>query len=145
MIELPLSTTPLKKYTPAIKIALGVAIWLLVTAIFAVAYTQSPLYEGNQNTKYLHGLAQAGRGYLSEDWLANTVDPLPVFSFLIYITALVNENLFYLYYALILGIYVISIMGILSTIYREKWTLTKQVAFFTLFLVVHSRWSIVRI
>lgn len=145
MIELPLSGTPLKKYLPAITIALMIAIWLSVTAIFAVSYTQSPLYEGNQNTKFLHGLAQAGRGYLGEDWLANTVDPLPVFSFLIYITALVNENLFYLYYALILGIYVFSIMGILSTIYREKWTLTKQVAFFTLFLILHARWSIVRI
>jgi hypothetical protein len=145
MIELPLSGTPLKKYAPALKIALGIAIWLLVTAIFAIAYTQSPLYEGNQNTKFLHGIAHAGRGYLSEDWLANTVDPLPVFSFLIYITVLVNENLFYLYYALILGIYVFSVMGILATIYRDKWTLTKQVAFFTLFLIVHARWSIVRI
>lgn len=145
MIELPFSTAPIKKYTPALKVALGIAIWLLVTVIFALSYTQSPLYEGNQNTKFLHGLAQAGLGYLSEDWLTNTVDPLPVFSFLIYVTALVNQNLFYLYYALILGIYVFSVMGILSTIYQEKWTLTKQVGFFTLFMMLHARWSIVRI
>lgn len=139
------SRLPPIKFNQAIRLSIAVGVWLLVTAIFAVAYTQSPLYEGNQNTKFLHGLAQAGRGYLSEDWLANTVDPLPVFSFLVYLTALVNENLFYLYYAIILGIYVFSVMGILSAIYKEKWTLTKQVAFFTLFLIIHARWSIVRI
>ena len=122
-----------------------VLLWLLLALVFSLAYTQSHLYNDNQNTKFLHGLAQAGRGYLSEDWLANTVDPLPVFSFLIYVTALVNENLFYLYYALILGIYVFSIMGILSAIYKEKWTLNKQVVFFTLFLIIHARWSITRI
>lgn len=139
------SRLPQIKLNQAFRVALGVGVWLLVTAIFAVAYTQSPLYEGNQNTKFLHGLAQAGRGYLSEDWLANTVDPLPVFSFLVYVTALINENLFYLYYAIILGIYVFSMMGILAALYREKWTLTRQVAFFTLFLIIHARWSIVRI
>lgn len=137
--------TPNIKIHPTVKIAVGIGIWLLVTSIFAIAYTQSPLYEGNQNTKFLHGLSQAGRGYLGADWLANTVDPLPVFSFLIYVTALVDENLFYLYYAIILGIYVFSIMGIMSAVYKERWTLTRQVAFFALFLVVHARWSIVRI
>lgn len=137
--------TPDIKIHPTVKIAVGIGIWLLVTSIFAIAYTQSPLYEGNQNTKFLHGLSQAGRGYLGADWLANTVDPLPVFSFLIYVTALVDENLFYLYYAIILGIYVFSIMGIMSAVYKERWTLTRQVAFFALFLVVHARWSIVRI
>jgi hypothetical protein len=139
------SRLPYIKFTPAIKIATAVGIWFLVTVIFAVAYTQSPLYEGNQNTKFLHGLAEAGQGYLSEDWLANTADPLPVFTFIVYVTALVDQNLFYLYYAAILGVYVFSLMGILSTLYKHKWTLTKQVAFFTLFLIIHARWSIVRI
>jgi Domain of unknown function (DUF6798) len=139
------SQIPQTKFTPALKIAAAVGVWFLVTIIFAVAYTQSPLYEGNQNTKFLHGLAEAGQGYLSEDWLANTVDPLPVFTFIVYVTALVNENLFYLYYALILGIYVFSVMGILSTLYKDRWTLTKQVAFFTFFLIIHAGWSILRI
>lgn len=139
------SRLPSVSFNKAVRLAASASVWLLATAIFAIAYTQSPLYEGNQNTKFLHGLAQAGRGYLSEDWLANTIDPLPVFSFLVYVTALVNENLFYIYYAVILGVYVFSVMGILSALYQDNWTLTKQVAFFTLFLIIHARWSIVRI
>jgi hypothetical protein len=122
-----------------------VAVWLLLTVIFAVAYTQSPLYEGNQNTKFLHGLAMTGQGNLKADWLANTVDPLPLFTYLVYATALVDERLFYLYYVALMGIYVFSVMGILSTIYKEKWTLNKQVLFFALFLWVHARWAITRI
>src|SRR5512139_4291834 len=97
------------------------AVWLLATVIFSLAYTQSPLYEGNQNTKFLHGLAMAGKGYLQRDWLANTVDPLPVFSYLVYLTARVNENLFYFQYALIFGLYILVIYGILSSIYKERW------------------------
>ncbi len=122
-----------------------IAVWLLATAVFSVAYTQSPLYEGNQNTKFLHGLAMAGKGYLKEDWLANTIDPLPVFSYWVYLTALVNENLFYIQYALILGLYILGIMGILAVLYKGRWALTKQVAFFTLFLLIHSRYAIVRV
>ncbi len=139
------SRLPQIKFTPLLKVTAAIVVWLLATAIFAIAYTQSPLYEGNQNTKFLHGLAQAGLGYLSEDWLANTVDPLPVFTFIVYVTALINQNLFYLYYAIILGIYVFSVMGILAALYEDRWTLTKQVAFFTLFLFIHARWSITRI
>ncbi len=139
------AVTPDIKIHPALKVIAWICLWLLVGAVFALAYTQSPLYEGNQNTKFLHGLAQAGRGYLEGDWLANTVDPLPVFSALVYISALVNENLFYLYYAVILGIYIFSIMSILAVVYRGKWTLTKAVAFFALFFLAHARWAIVRI
>ena len=133
------------KSRKGLKIAAIIAVWLLATIIFSLAYTQSPLYEGNQNTKFLHGLAMAGRGYLKEDWLANTIDPLPAFSYLVYLTALVNENLFYIQYALLLGLYILGVMGILSTLYRDRWTLTKQVAFFALFLLIHSRYAIVRI
>lgn len=122
-----------------------IVVWLLATVIFSLAYTQSPLYEGNQNTKFLHGLAMAGKGYLQQDWLANTIDPLPVFTYLVYLTARVNENLFYFQYALIFGLYILGIMGILSTLYKDRWTLTKQVAFFTLFLLIHSRHAIIRI
>jgi len=133
------------KTNRSLRLAGTILLWLLATAIFSVAYTQSPLYEGNQNTKFLHGLAQAGQDYLQEDWLANTIDPLPVFSFLVYLTALVNEKLFYLQYALLFGVYIIAIMGILSVLHKDRWTLTKQVAFFTLFLIVHARWTIFRV
>ena len=48
-----------------------------------VAHTQSPLFFSNQNQYLLHGLAQAGYGHLDHDWLANTKDPTPAFSFLV--------------------------------------------------------------
>lgn len=56
----------------AVLAALGVA--------FGVAHTQSPLYFSNQHQYFLHGDALAGVGDLQHDWLANTVDPTPVFS-----------------------------------------------------------------
>ena len=63
------------------------AYYLLLTLVFSTAYTQSPLFTSNQNQYFLHGLAHAGYGYLHEDWLANTLDPTPVFSFLVEITS----------------------------------------------------------
>jgi hypothetical protein len=57
--------------------------WLapwLGAVLFAVAYTQPPLYYSNQNQYFLHGLALAGYGDLRRDWLANTADPTPAFT-----------------------------------------------------------------
>jgi len=56
---------------------------VLLAAGFALAHTQSPLFFSNQNQYLLHGLAQAGYGHLDHDWLANTKDPTPAFSFLV--------------------------------------------------------------
>lgn len=87
---------------------------IIFTALFAVAYAQSPLYTSNQNQYFLHGLARAGIGYLERDWLANTLDPTPVFSGLVEITYRIThlEIIFYFYYALLMGIYLISLLGI---------------------------------
>ncbi|MCK4727086.1 MAG: hypothetical protein KAT29_14840, partial [Anaerolineales bacterium] len=53
------------------------------TFVFTLVYAQSPLFTSNQNQYFLHGLANAGYGLLNEDWLANTLDPTPVFSLLV--------------------------------------------------------------
>ena len=60
-------------------------IWqiFILGLIFGISYTQYPLYTSNQHTKFLQGLAKAGNGYLNKDWLANTLDPLPAFTFLV--------------------------------------------------------------
>lgn len=91
-----------------------VASFLLWSLIFAIAYAQSPLYTSNQNQYFLHGLARAGFGFLSRDWLANTLDPTPVFSRLVEYTYRLTslEALFYVYYALLMGIYLFSLIGI---------------------------------
>ena len=54
--------------------------------IFAASYTLTPLFSSNQNTYFLHGLANGKLGFLANDWMANTTDPFPLFSFLIYLT-----------------------------------------------------------
>jgi hypothetical protein len=80
---------------------------------FGVAFTQWPLYSENQHTKFLHGLASSGYGFLRTDWLANTLDPLPAFSWLVSATyRLLPQGAFYLYHVLLLGIYIYSIVGI---------------------------------
>jgi len=108
--------------------------------VFAVIYGQSPLYTSNQNSKFLHGLARAGFGYLSNDWLANTVDPLPIFSGLVFVTARVFPagTPFYLYYALLMGVYLIAILGIMDVVFDISRDKTHKIIFLTLFLVLHS-------
>ena len=67
--------------------------------LLGLAYGQAPLYTSNQNQYFLHGLAQAGQGLLAEDWLANTTDPTPVFTWLVVATArYLPRAAFYLYY-----------------------------------------------
>ena len=125
--------------TPVRLIALGSG-WALVAILFSLAYTQTPLYEGNQNTKFLHGLAQAGRGYLAHDWLANTVDPLPVFSTLVNLTARIGESLFYVYYGVLFGIYIFSLYGIADTLFQLRQSWAKTLLFLGLFFTAHSAW-----
>ena len=54
----------------------GFGFTLAFSIIFAISFPAEPLYYSNQNTKFLHGLAQAGLGNLGADWTAATVDPL---------------------------------------------------------------------
>ena len=108
--------------------------------VFAIIYGQSPLYTSNQNSKFLHGLARAGFGFLDNDWLANTIDPLPAFSGLVFITARVFPNgiPFYLYYALILGVYFAAVLGIMDIVFDIRKQRTQLLVFLSLFLVLHS-------
>ena len=55
----------------------------IFSLLFVAVFGFQPMFFSNQNTKFLHGVAQSGAGYLQQDWLANTVDPLPIFSKLI--------------------------------------------------------------
>ena len=92
------------------------------TFIFTVIYAQSPLFTSNQNQYFLHGLAESGVGFLKNDWLAKTLDPTPVFSFLINLTYRVSHSyvLFYLYYAILLGIYLFSLLGIAERLFKSQ-------------------------
>jgi len=118
----------------------AIAIFILLTVVFAIAYAQSPLYTSNQNQYFLHGQAQAGIGFLRQDWLANTLDPTPVFSGLTYLTYrfLPVEALFYIFYALLMGIYLFSLVGIVSTVYDIRKSRARFLAYLVLLIVIHS-------
>jgi len=51
--------------------------------LFGLAYAQSPLFESNQNTKFISGLAQAQYRDVAADWMAGITDPFPMFSHLL--------------------------------------------------------------
>ncbi|WP_036800372.1 DUF6798 domain-containing protein [Pleurocapsa sp. PCC 7319] len=116
--------------------------FLLISLIFGLAYTQDPIYNSpeNQNTKFLHGLANAGYGFLNEDWVANTIDPLPAFSWLVEITCkyIHPEYMFYVYYFLIFGTYVYSILAIVNYIYDFKKNKLKTIVYFTILIIIHT-------
>jgi hypothetical protein len=122
----------------------------LWTAIFTLAYAQSPLYTSNQNQYFLHGLAKAGYGFLNRDWLANTLDPTPVFSALIYLTARIFpwEPVYYFQFALLAGIYFFSLFGILSHVFPLKEGRTRRWFYMLALILVHSaalRYLVVRL
>lgn len=83
-------------------------------ALFALAYSQGPLYSSNQNTYFLHGLAAADP-VLAEDWLARTADPIPLFSGLVYLTRTVlGEWAFYLWHVLLVAVYGFALVSIVE-------------------------------
>jgi hypothetical protein len=118
---------------------------LFWSLLFGIAYTQPRLYYSNQNQYFLHGLATGGLGFLSDDWLANTADPTPVFSAVVASTyRYAHESLFCLYYILILGIYFHALLGLFEHLSGSRATSLMRLSFIALFVVLHSallRWA----
>jgi len=103
-------------------------------------YTQKPLFTSNQNQYFLHGMAKAGLGSLSQDWLANTKEPTPLFSMLVKWTyqGLKNPAWFYFYYAILMGLYIFSLLGILDKFFHIRESTTGFILTATLILILHS-------
>lgn len=117
---------------------------LLAALLLPLAYGQAPLYYSNQNQYFLHGLADAGHGLLREDWLANTLDPTPVFSALVSLTArLLHPWAFHVYHAVLVGAYGAALMGLFFVLAGER--AARRWPLFLLLLVgIHSaaaRWA----
>ncbi|NJK39926.1 MAG: hypothetical protein HC835_21550 [Oscillatoriales cyanobacterium RM2_1_1] len=114
---------------------------LILGTSFGISYVQRPLYTSNQNTKFLHGFAKAGVGYLNQDWLANTIDPLPTFTGLVQFTSVVfSPGCFYLYYLILAGIYTYSLIGIISRLYQFSYPgnyPVKKLVYFVAFITIH--------
>ncbi|MDF1500734.1 MAG: hypothetical protein P1P76_09715 [Anaerolineales bacterium] len=110
-----------------------------VFALFALAYSQAPLYTSNQNQYFLHGAATAGFGTLEHDWLANTVDPTPVFSALVQLTFLLRlPALFHIYYAVLLGVYLYSMWGLLQETLQPQWDRPQRWIVLGVLIAIHS-------
>jgi hypothetical protein len=108
-------------------------------ALLGLAYGQAPLYTSNQNQYFLHGLAQAGRGNLRQDWLANTADPAPLFSGLVRLTAgLLDERLFYLYFLFLAAVYLHSLWGVADHLYGLSASRGRSLLFLAAFFILHS-------
>lgn len=127
------------KPLPTKNLFLSTGRWVLLALIFGLTYTQSLLWDGNQNTKFLHGLAHAGLGFVNTDWMANTADPLPIFSFLVQITyTYLTPYAFYVFYFLIFGVYIVSILGIASLVFKIDRSRTVYLIYLALILAVYS-------
>jgi hypothetical protein len=122
-----------------LKTAIRFLFWSL---LFGLVYTQPRLYYSNQNQYFLHGLAQGGHGFLTEDWLANTADPTPIFSALVAFTyRYLHQSFFYLYYIFILGIYLHALLGVFEHLSGCR---AIRRLFITVLVLVHSallRWT----
>jgi hypothetical protein len=119
---------------------IGLVSFLAWSLVFGVIYAQSPLYTSNQNAYFLHGLANAGVGYLNHDWLATRQESMPVFTWLVYLTYMVFHSKvpFYFYYALLMGVYLFSMVGIMDLFFDLRKSKTRMVVFLAIFLAAHS-------
>lgn len=113
--------------------------FLLLAFLFGTNYTQSPLYSSNQVQYFLQGMARGGYGFLKNDWMANSVDPAPAFSFVVFFTyRFLFEFFFYLYWFFLAGIYIYSICGIAALIFKINSSRAKFLAFLALVFAFHS-------
>ena len=119
---------------------IGLVSFLAWSLVFGVIYAQSPLFTSNQNAYFLHGLADAGVGYLNHDWLATRQESMPVFTWLVYLTTMVFHSKvpFYLYYALLMGVYLFSMVGIMNLFFDLRRSKTRMLVFLAIFLAAHS-------
>lgn len=89
--------------------------------LFALLYAQMPLFTGNQHTKFLQAAAGSGVGFLSSDWTANTVDPLPAFTWLIYpVFAFLPVATFHVMLGVLLFVFAYAAVGIAGHLHRAR-------------------------
>jgi hypothetical protein len=122
---------------------LHIQIILLVAAclMFAGAYSQSPLFSSNQNTYFVRGLAAAGYGHLSSDWLAQQTDHTPVFSALV---TLVHSHgshwMFYGLHGVLATIYILSLYVIANRAVSGALPILSSSLFFAVITLLHFPW-----
>ena len=118
----------------------NLAFLVLWTIIFTLAYSQAPLYTSNQNQYFLHGLAKAGFGHLNTDWLANTLDPTPVFTWIVFLSyrLFAWSPIYYLYFGILAGVYLFSLLGIADQLFGICRNRITRWTFLTLFIGLNA-------
>jgi len=107
--------------------------------LFGIAHSQHPLFSSNQNTYFLHGLADAGVGVLSEDPIAQSADPTPVFSALVSsCERWAPRAIYYLFYLALFGLFFVSTYGIARVLMAKATSESSAWILSTLIVVVHS-------
>lgn len=114
--------------------------WAVVWAcLFALAHGQAPDFYSNQHQYLLHGLADAGVGFLHEDWLANTDDPTPPFTRLVTATYQVVGKLgLHALYFILLGSYFEGMRRLVEALPGFPTGGGARSLFLVLFLAVHA-------
>ncbi|TRX60113.1 hypothetical protein FNH22_08675 [Fulvivirga sp. M361] len=111
----------------------------LLALTYVAGYSLNPIYNHNQNTYFLHGLANGGLGHLSHDWMLSTKDPFPLFSALISFTySYLSPAFFYLYFLLALGVFIITISKITSDTVGIKTNSSTFMIFFVIVTLLSS-------
>jgi len=112
---------------------------LLAALAFGLAYSQAPLYTSNQNQYFLHGAARAGLGFLHQDWLANTADPTPVFSWMVEWTyRLLPLAAFHVEYLALLAVYLAALWLLADAAFRLRGPGPRSLFFLALVIGLHS-------
>ncbi|CAA0124744.1 Uncharacterised protein [BD1-7 clade bacterium] len=109
--------------------------YLAYLVIFVVQFSVQPYFKGNQNTKFLNGASDVGYGFLANDWLGKTVDPLPAFSFIgKVIFWLHSEWLLYALFAVFLALYAHSLMTLVRMAFGDLSDRSAKLLFGALFV-----------
>jgi hypothetical protein len=125
---------------PARRCELAVAV--IGCVLFAGAYRQSPLFSGNQNTYFLWGLARAGFGHLSSDWLANLTDPVPLFTALVHVVQQAGSHwMFYALHGLLVAAYALSLFLLVGCVLPKRSSVTATVVAIALLTHIHLPWA----
>lgn len=108
-----------------------------------MSHTLAPLYSDNQTTKFVIGLARAGRGELARDWLAGRADPLPPFTALVTLTyRFLPEAAFYAYFTAAAGVFLYALHGIADRAAGLRRSPARGALFLAALLVLYSRLAI---
>ncbi|WP_020471829.1 DUF6798 domain-containing protein [Zavarzinella formosa] len=118
---------------------------LAASILFAVALTQPPVFYSNQNQYFLHGLASSGFADLSSDWLANTKDSTPVFSWAVSVLyPLTGAMGVYAGFFVMSMVYFLSLWAIIATLPGKPVTTAGRWTFAAAMIGLHSgiiRWG----